>query len=224
MTTERDLIRRLADDLQEARDAVADWASYASEYFQQKHDLQAELDRINARIEMARAYLATPEPTAGPNERDVSEWIDSLPLWHGATRDELTGIVLRAFARWGNQHEAQPTDEEIDAWHTECADLTRAGTAEHYWAFEVGTDYVVNIVRGALSRWGHRPQPIALSDRLPGPEDCDGDCCIWLWVPDLNGHVGLGHWERQHRDWATDPDGDATHWLPYHALPLPEQP
>lgn len=58
----RGLCEELADDLQEARDAVADWATYASEYFQQKHDLQGELDRINRRLGRARAALAQPEP------------------------------------------------------------------------------------------------------------------------------------------------------------------
>ncbi len=42
-----------------------------------------------------------PTTPPAPSEREVSEWINGLPVWHGATRDELTGIVLRAFARWG---------------------------------------------------------------------------------------------------------------------------
>jgi hypothetical protein len=52
-----------------------------------------------------------------------------------------------------------PTDAEIDAWHTECADLTRLGAAEHYWSFEVSTDDVRDIVRAALERWGSTPSP-----------------------------------------------------------------
>jgi hypothetical protein len=62
---------------------------------------QAEFDELGRQ---ARAALAAePAEPAGevPSERDVAEWINSLPLWHGASRDELTGIVLRAFARWG---------------------------------------------------------------------------------------------------------------------------
>jgi hypothetical protein len=51
-------------------------------------------------MQRARVALAQPKPQ-GPSEQEVSEWINSLPLWHGATRDELTGIVLRALARWG---------------------------------------------------------------------------------------------------------------------------
>ena len=48
----------------------------------------------------------------------------------------------------------QPTDEEIGAWHTECADLTRDGKAKEWWAFEVSTDDLIEIVHAALARWG----------------------------------------------------------------------
>lgn len=66
----RELCAELTDDLQEARDAVADWAGYASEYFRQKHDLQGDLDRINRRLDRARAALAEPEPK-GPTDEDL---------------------------------------------------------------------------------------------------------------------------------------------------------
>jgi hypothetical protein len=65
-------------------------------------------------------------------------------------------------------------------------------------------------------------KPISVSERLPEEEDCwpeghDKVGCCWLWAPD----EGLGRWEVQHGDWASDVDGDYTHWLPAHALPLP---
>ena len=47
-----------------------------------------------------------------------------------------------------------PTDEEIDDWHGRCADLTRVGEADHYWAFDLGHDEVAGVVRAALARWG----------------------------------------------------------------------
>jgi hypothetical protein len=66
------------------------------------------------------------------------------------------------------------------------------------------------------------PQPIPVSERLPEAGDCDGSLC-WQMVPipDINGRGMMGLWELQHRDWLSDPDGDATHWLPAHALPPP---
>lgn len=51
------VIKRLADDLQEARDAVSEWASHASEQFRQTHGLQGELDRIDRQIQSAREHL-----------------------------------------------------------------------------------------------------------------------------------------------------------------------
>jgi hypothetical protein len=47
-----------------------------------------------------------------------------------------------------------PTDEEIDDWHGRCADLTRVGEADHYWAFDFRHDEVADVVRAALARWG----------------------------------------------------------------------
>jgi hypothetical protein len=83
MTDYRALCARMADELDHYRQILMDDR-------RETHALATE----------ARAALAQPEPQ-GPSEREVSEWINTLPLWHGATRDELTGIVLRAFARWG---------------------------------------------------------------------------------------------------------------------------
>jgi hypothetical protein len=59
------------------------------------------LQEIADRANIARNALAAEAVGDVPSERDVAEWINSLPLWHGASRDELPGIVLRAFAHWG---------------------------------------------------------------------------------------------------------------------------
>jgi hypothetical protein len=63
-------------------------------------------------------------------------------------------------ARWGTptiQPEpvaVAPTDEEIGEWHDQCADLTRLGEVDHYWAFDLRSDEVAGVVRAALARWG----------------------------------------------------------------------
>ena len=41
---------RLAEALREARAMVEDWAGYASEYFQDKHDLQGDLAKLDAAL------------------------------------------------------------------------------------------------------------------------------------------------------------------------------
>ena len=70
-------------------------------------------------------------------------------------------------------------------------------------------------VRADLARYG-RPAitPIPVSERLPTPEDCDVEGCCWA--------IGKsGHWMNvyvESRDWSCPV---YTHWLPFHALPLP---
>jgi hypothetical protein len=66
-------------------------------------------------------------------------------------------------------------------------------------------------------------EPIAVSKRLPGPEDCQfkpgatiGYC--WWWYPPTNT-LGTGGWSFEPWEWVDD----ATHWLPAHSLPIPEQ-
>jgi hypothetical protein len=61
------------------------------------------------------------------------------------------------------------------------------------------------------------PQPVAVSERLPGPEDCDAEGRCWwefegsddyepCWT--LGKMYGIAF--------------DTTHWLPANALPTPE--
>jgi hypothetical protein len=47
--------------LKQAKDRVADWGAYASNYFQTKNDLQGDLDEIQAQITALRQALAQPE-------------------------------------------------------------------------------------------------------------------------------------------------------------------
>lgn len=65
------------------------------------------------------------------------------------------------------------------------------------------------------------PQPIPVSERLPGPEDCDEDCMLWLYTPDIIDPE-VGSWTWAYVD--NDRDTDVTHWLPHWALPLPVNP
>ena len=64
--------------------------------------------------------------------------------------------------------------------------------------------------------------PVPISERLPGPEDCDaeGKCWMGYWDSHVNG---LGH---SHKTWFWTLEDlsmvdEHTHWLPHHALPLP---
>jgi hypothetical protein len=84
-------------------------------------------------------------------------------------------------------------------------------------ADEVGiTDYAAaaRLVRLALAAFRPVPAPVPVSERLPGPEDCDAYEYCWFWTPCISC------WEFRSRNRRKVHD---THWLPAAALPLPQQ-
>jgi hypothetical protein len=79
--------------------------------------------------------------------------------------------------------------------------------------------HAVDHARAVLAKWGTlTPQPVAVSERLPGPEDCDEQGRCWMF-----GNVE-GDW----RLISTINPGIPklkycfSHWLPANALPTPE--
>jgi hypothetical protein len=76
--------------------------------------------------------------------------------------EEWADAMCRLRAALAQPEPAAPTDEEIGEWHDQCADLTRLGEVDHYWAFDLRSDEVAGVVRAALARWGRpTPQPPA---------------------------------------------------------------
>lgn len=59
--TDRELVHQALDMLKQAKDSVADWGAYASNYFQHKHNLQRSIDDIQAQITVLSERLAQPE-------------------------------------------------------------------------------------------------------------------------------------------------------------------
>lgn len=57
MNSYREICIQLIGDLSCAREAVEGWACYASEYFQQKHNLQEDLDWFDTKISEAQSAL-----------------------------------------------------------------------------------------------------------------------------------------------------------------------
>ena len=71
---------------------------------------------------------------------------------------------------------------------------------------------LISAIEYAIARWG-RPtlQPVAVSERLPRPEDCLDEG--WAWF--FNKRIG---W----RQAVLPVSPGYTHWLPANALPTPE--
>ena len=61
------------------------------------------------------------------------------------------------------------------------------------------------------------PVPVSISERLPGPEDCDAEGRCWFGTPGCN--VWGASWVLRKRSHQRN---GITSWLPAHALPLPE--
>jgi hypothetical protein len=127
---------------------------------------EKQLDRAKARAVLARWGCPGASPPLPANYIDPEHQGEDLELLQtfyracqaeGGTADEihLKGIRAVLAARPTIQPEpVAPTDEEIEEWHSQCADLTRRGAADHYWAFELQGDELAGIVRAALVRWG----------------------------------------------------------------------
>jgi hypothetical protein len=145
-------------------------------------------------IDRARTALAQPQPQ-GPTDEELLE----LSQWHGVSYSMSDGTVI------------YPMQEGTDM-----------------------KDEVLSFARAVLTRWG-RPaiEPVPVTERLPEPEDCapwpdEPDANPWCWA----GKEVDGGWE-----WAqigmlgVDAKnlgrvlggGGWTHWLPHHALPVPQQ-
>ena len=115
----------------------------------------------------------------------------------GLTDGTRTWLPAAALA----QPEPQgPTDEELwQIWH----DVDGS---------------IPTIFRAVLARFG-RPAivPVPVSERLPGEGDCDANGIFWAW------DKGCLRWDAAFLDEAFPSDTDISHWLPHHALPVPQQ-
>jgi hypothetical protein len=100
----------------------------------------------------------------------------------------------------------QPSDKDLDKLLVETdnsVDLSRA------------------FARAVLARWGNpAPQPVPVSECLPEPKDCDEEGRCWVWWKNGVRWV-LDEWT--HHELREGPLSDyVSHWLPAHALPLPD--
>jgi hypothetical protein len=124
--------------------------------------------------------------------------------------DDIAGPMVRARYELARPEPQGPTD----------AELIRAYQAAYQPAWERGEYYGCHVdgLRAVLARWG-RPaiEPVPVSERLPGPEDCDAAGRCWWFSPPAWGPRTI------RPCWTFDSEtleGD-THWLPHWALPMP---
>ena len=141
---------------------------------------------------------------------------------------EALALLNRARALLAQPVVEGPTDEELLA------------SVRHLYgnqtAADIGAEDDLRTARAVLDKWGRpTPQPVAVSERLPGPEDCDEQGRCWL----LTVEDEYPQW-RLHAIEGAQPGGAmiwvpvdsspgvmvdcfyTSHWLPANALPTPE--
>ena len=141
------------------------------------------------------------------------------------------GLVIRARALLAQQEPEGPTDEEImelmpQQMRDDLAAAARALTGDMPWPDNpkaacamriILNRHAVDHARAVLARWGHpTPQPVAVSERLPGAEDCTAQG--WCWV----FYRGFATWTLEPPLGQDGKHTGYTHWLPAHALPTPD--
>ena len=129
------------------------------------------------------------------------------------------------------QPEAEgPTDEELAALMPTRFLVNQSASARAI--ANIGTDEQVAQVRAildgeaiayaraVLARLGRpTPQPVAVSERLPGPEDCNEQGRCWLGGCQMGS--GTTTWLLGYPAWAERFPDVHRFWLPANALPLP---
>lgn len=86
------------------------------------------------------------------------------------------------------------------------------------WSGHAFASDLVGFARAVLARYGSTLRPIPVSERLPGAEDCNDEGRCWFGCP--SSDVQDSYWvlrkAKHRRSWDT-------HWLPAHAIPLPQE-
>lgn len=147
-----------------------------------------------------------------------AELVNELHAYKIGNPSHDTDLIDRARAALAEPAQEGPTDEELlsldqlrDTWNAQA-------DAANSWD-ELGVDEIIWWAqRQALARWGRpAPQPVQVSERLPGAEDCDAEGRCWIHMPDIGTAPS---WR------LVDPREIGpyhTHWLPANALPIPSE-
>jgi|688.fasta_scaffold773124_2 hypothetical protein len=163
-----------------------------------------EYEEIWARAE---ATLAQPEPVAPPRPECFDFAMDFLG---DPEETEVRRYVEALEARAALLPEpVAPTDEDQPM----PAAIRDMPEQQQRW-YALGW-------RAVLARYARATiQPVAVSERLPGPEDCDAEGRCWWFVPGDEERPGAWYLDGQPPAREIRFYGN-THWLPHHALPTP---
>jgi hypothetical protein len=206
----RALCKELVDELE-------DWIAYGDE---------ADIADAHLLVDRARTALAQPE-AEGPTDEELLQIAASsiapyescgihIGEYEAETEravevygSELITFARATLARWG-----RPAVEPLERWYPSFANWLEREMPEGtvigdplWWASKIAT---------YLQRYGRLAiEPVPVSERLPGPGDCDAEGRCWWWIVDQPGE--LPHWiycTLEVLSWT-----NFTAWLPHYALP-----
>ena len=185
-------------------------------------DLEIQLDelRFNNRL-CIRARALLDQPVA-EGVLPLKERPDFIAGYREGLADRRRITECEEAERPAAQPVAEgPTDEEIEEWADACSEapLEEMDPEVHGWRRCFTAKEFSETIRAVLSRWGRpTPQPVAVSERLPGPGDCDEQGRCWMF-----GYVE-GDWRLISATNSGIPKLKYcfSHWLPANALPTPE--
>jgi hypothetical protein len=194
--------------------ALESWSPNGDAPLEEGAEAIAEAHLINC----ARTALAEPQP---PVEGEVAEMVAWLEEAGRLTKErDLQVRYWRAASLLERLSTAQEELERERMRLAVCGVIAMADTPEtaakardclpEYWS--ASADDIARQI-DKLMRLSP-PQPTPVSERLPGPGDCDAEGMCWLWD-------GERRWVRQFRDAASSNTWTGSYWLPAHALPLP---
>ena len=151
-----------------------------------------------------------------PYRAMCAEIVDALDSGISAARIRLSPLADRARALLDQPEPKGPTDEELDKLYF-YIDARHVASWRHY-------------ARAVLAKWDNSqgildssPQPVPVSERLPKPEDCNGDGEVWAWRRFDSEDMDNGDfWCLAFCEWLEDEDCNFTHWLPANAIPTPD--
>ena len=186
-------------------------------------------------VARARALLAQPV-AEGPTDDKLMDIARATDLVYYMGEDcgfaslymegtDITAEVLAyaraVLAKWGNSQgildssrqpvPEMPTDEELTLTYAYPVAAAVGNKRGQFTTEDIEAAQLAGL-RAVLAKWGTlTPQPVAVSERLPGPEDCLDEG--WAWF--FNQRIG---W----RQAVLPVSPGYTHWLPANALPTPE--
>jgi hypothetical protein len=92
----KEALKLALDALEEAADAIDSWGSYASEYFQVKHDLENDISKAKSAITDIKEALAQPEHCSDCGQKlgDANHIHTCSPqrTWVGLTDEEINSV------------------------------------------------------------------------------------------------------------------------------------